>query len=88
VTHNNDSYEWKQTVKRIRARDDYTCQQCGHHDETSKTLHVDHIWPKAAGGSDEDSNLRVLCSKCNQKKGAKTGPQRTTWYNPRWLTSI
>lgn len=32
-------------------------------------LHVDHIYPKAEGGTDETENLVTACSECNLGKG-------------------
>lgn len=32
-------------------------------------LEVDHITPRLKGGTDRESNLQVLCSGCNKKKG-------------------
>ncbi len=67
--------------KRIRAqvleRNGYTCQMCGagagESDELNPgrtvRLHVGHIVDRSLGGKDELSNLRALCSACNQ--GAK-----------------
>lgn len=40
------------------------------------TVHVDHITPQAAGGSDAPSNLQALCQSCNLSKGSKTGRGR------------
>jgi 5-methylcytosine-specific restriction endonuclease McrA len=34
-------------------------------------LQVEHIQPRAKGGSDRVSNLCLACEKCNQKKGTK-----------------
>jgi 5-methylcytosine-specific restriction endonuclease McrA len=34
-------------------------------------FHVDHIIPLALGGINDDSNIQLLCPKCNRKKGAK-----------------
>lgn len=31
---------------------------------------LDHVVPRAAGGSDDLSNLVLCCCKCNRKKGA------------------
>ena len=38
----------------------------------SKTnIHQDHIMPLARGGMNIDSNIQLLCQKCNLSKGAK-----------------
>lgn len=57
-------------------RDGFTCQMCGKaageiDDDTGRNvrLHLGHIVDKSLGGRDELSNLRTLCSTCNQ--GAK-----------------
>ena len=59
---------------RILARNGMTCQICGAGpgdqdplDPTKKVrLHVDHIVPLSEGGTNDDSNLRVTCSACNE----------------------
>lgn len=40
------------------------CAYCGADSE-----HVDHIVPRAAGGSDEWDNLTASCKRCNLAKG-------------------
>ena len=57
-------------------RNGFTCQMCGlcPGDIDPSTgrkvrLHIGHIKDKSIGGEDELSNLRALCSTCNQ--GAK-----------------
>lgn len=60
-----------QLRKDIMERDNYTCQICGKYMPDEVGLHIDHISPIAKGGKTIPSNLRVLCSKCNGKKGAK-----------------
>lgn len=64
--------------KELRAlvldRNGFTCQMCGAvagephpYDDTRKTrLHLGHIVDKSQGGKDEASNLRALCSVCNE----------------------
>ncbi len=39
------------------------CQNCG----STHALQIDHIQPKALGGSDESKNLRLLCRPSNQR---------------------
>lgn len=56
--------------QRILRRDDYTCRTCGHRDRSGHTLHVDHDTQVAHGGTDDDSNLRTLCTACHLRKSA------------------
>ena len=44
------------------------CAYCGAKDVP---LQIEHIHPKANGGSNRISNLTLACQPCNQKKGAK-----------------
>ena len=37
-----------------------------------KEMEGDHIEPWSKGGKTEESNLQMLCIKCNRSKGAKT----------------
>ncbi len=57
--------------KKIMERDYYTCQICRKYMPDEVGLHIDHIIPIAKGGKSVESNLRVLCNKCNGSKGAK-----------------
>lgn len=44
------------------------CAMCGKKDAA---WHLDHIIPRALGGSEEEFNFQVLCAFCNASKGAK-----------------
>ncbi len=57
------------TRKNILRRDNYKCAYCGRSD---LMLTVDHIIPKARGGSDSWENLITACTKCNNLKGDRT----------------
>ena len=58
----------------ILERNGFTCQLCGagagdpdpFNPNRRVRLHIDHIIPISQGGTDDRSNLRVLCSTCNQ----------------------
>lgn len=66
--------------RHIYERDGGVCQKCGKAvARLGNTLSpfkpppaaVDHILPRARGGQNEDTNLRLLCITCNAQKGAK-----------------
>lgn len=50
----------------IYNRDGHSCRNCGRQD---RLLTIDHIVPKAKGGSRERSNLQTMCWDCNNAKG-------------------
>lgn len=54
--------------RRIKIRDHYTCQECGKYMPDEVGLHIDHIIPVSKGGKTVESNLQVLCDKCNLRK--------------------
>lgn len=64
----------KETRSFVLDRNGFTCQMCGAvagephpYDPGRKTrLHIGHIVDKTMGGSDDPSNLRAVCSVCNE----------------------
>ena len=64
----------KETRAFVLDRNGFTCQMCGAvagethpYDPTRKTrLHIGHIIDKSLGGADEPTNLRAICSVCNE----------------------
>ena len=61
---------WRKLRIAILNRDAWTCQICGKHLVGSDAT-VDHIVPKARGGSDQQFNLRAACRADNSSKGAR-----------------
>lgn len=64
----------KETRAFVLDRNGFTCQMCGAvagephpYDPSRRTrLHIGHIVDKSQGGTDDASNLRALCSVCNE----------------------
>lgn len=63
----------KETRALVLDRDGYTCQSCGAvagepnpHDGRPTRLQLGHWIDKSQGGTDDASNLRALCSVCNE----------------------
>jgi len=75
--------------KEVRAfvldRNGFTCQMCGAvagephpYDQGRRTrLHIGHIIDKSLGGTDDPSNLRAVCSVCNEGASNVTLPRPT-----------
>jgi 5-methylcytosine-specific restriction protein A len=71
---NGSTRAWRKKRKRILDRDGHRCTELlgnGERCPITTDLHVDHVTPKALGGSDSDDNLRTLCAMHNLRKGAK-----------------
>lgn len=52
----------------VLRRDHYTCQRCGHHDPTGKTLDADHDRNVASDGVTTIGNGVTLCRPCHRIK--------------------
>jgi 5-methylcytosine-specific restriction endonuclease McrA len=55
----------KKLTKKIRRFYDNKCFGCGE----STDLHIDHVLPRALGGTAAFRNLQTLCESCGQRKG-------------------
>lgn len=64
---NGKSHTFKDAMSLIKSVEG-KCAFCG--DDSSPT--IDHIIPISKGGHDGISNLQVLCSNCNYRKGNRT----------------
>jgi 5-methylcytosine-specific restriction protein A len=60
--------DWATRRKRILDRDKHNCRLCPNRATT-----VDHIKPKAEGGTDDDDNLASLCWPCHMTKTGREG---------------
>lgn len=59
------------TVARVRELIQEQLGRCACCHTELREFHVDHVFPLALGGSNDDSNIQLLCPPCNRKKGAK-----------------
>jgi hypothetical protein len=62
-------------------RDDFTCRYCGRK-SPDVILEVDHIVPRADGGSDDEMNLLTSCWECNSGKSDKPLSEVMTGEDP------
>jgi 5-methylcytosine-specific restriction endonuclease McrA len=72
----------------IYARDDNTCQYCGHRHPRAD-LNLDHVVPRSRGGSTNWENVVCSCVPCNLRKGGRTPEEagmrlRRSPARPRW----
>lgn len=65
---------WDKLRRQILARDSYLCQACLRQGRITalcvrpRDHAVDHIIPKAQGGTDDERNLQSLCEPCHAAK--------------------
>jgi 5-methylcytosine-specific restriction endonuclease McrA len=50
-------------------------RRCAYCKQTDVPLEIEHLTPKARGGSNRVSNLTLACTPCNQKKGTLTAAE-------------
>lgn len=59
---------WDRLRLRILKRDNGLCQVCLKAGQLTQAQHVDHITPKAEGGTDDEGNLQSICEPCHNEK--------------------
>lgn len=76
--------DWDVRRLRILARDAGVCQPCARHDIVHAGTQVDHKVPREQGGSEDDSNLQVICRVVHQ---AKTDAEKhgRAWDEDAWF---
>lgn len=67
----------------VIARDGRVCQWCGvglqappsdpHAPLPADTFTLDHVIPRANGGTDQVNNIVAACFRCNQRRNQETG---------------
>lgn len=77
-------------IARIRAEAENRCGYCLTPQRLAmQVLEIEHIMPRAGGGTDEEENLWLACRLCNNAKGVKTNGddpvtgRRIRHFNPR-----
>lgn len=78
--------------RNIYLRDNNTCQYCGVELERPD-ITLDHVIPRAQGGTSTWENCVVACFKCNSKKRDRTPKEAgmkllTVPKKPRWVPSF
>lgn len=63
--------EWRKLRTVVLARDNHLCQECQRNGKLMPATEVDHVTPKAKGGTDDIANLQGLCSPCHIEKTAR-----------------
>ncbi len=58
------------TQFRVLKRENQICRKCGC-SVPDGNIHFDHIIPWSKGGSSDENNIQLLCSRCNRKKSDK-----------------
>lgn len=66
LTKQGSTRRWRELRAKILDRDHHSCWICQDYADQ-----VDHIQPRARGGSDDPSNLAAICGSCNRRKRDK-----------------
>ena len=61
-------HRWVKLRAVILKRDDHLCQPCLRQGRPTPAKAVDHIVPKAKGGTDDPGNLEATCDECHKAK--------------------
>jgi len=63
-----NGWAWQRVREKVLKRDGYVCQDQRVCQGLTRAREVDHVIPKAQGGSDSYDNLRSICPNCHREK--------------------
>lgn len=71
-----DLGDWKRRRLVVLDRDGWRCATCRaplarYPGDAGRQAHVDHVTPRALGGTNDLANLRARCGPCNTADGAR-----------------
>lgn len=69
---------WVKLRELVLKRDGGLCQPCLRARRVTRATQVDHIKPKAEGGTDEESNQQSICDACHKAKTARESARART----------
>ncbi|MDR2256995.1 MAG: HNH endonuclease [Arthrobacter sp.] len=84
ATSRTGTSQWKkarsQAINRALRLEQHTCPFCNtelnyQQGRQPNSPEVDHIVPHSKGGTNDPSNLRIICRRCNQSRGNRTAPK-------------
>lgn len=73
VTQRGYGHAWRKLRVQVLQRDGYLCQAHLRRGQDVPGNEVDHVVPKARGGTDNMDNLETLCGPCHGAKTAREG---------------
>lgn len=73
LTSRGSTTRWRRLRAYVLVRDGHRCHVCG-----GPATEVDHVVPRALGGTDDMANLKAICRKDNLAKGSRLMPNTTT----------
>jgi 5-methylcytosine-specific restriction endonuclease McrA len=62
----------------VLKRDNFTCAYCGRKPPEGE-IHIDHVTPVSAGGTNQITNLVAACADCNRGKGPTALSDDSWW---------
>ena len=68
--------QWDKLRAEVMTRDMRLCQPCLKDDRVTAAHAVDHITPKAKGGTDDLANLQAICRRCHLDKTLRDNGKR------------
>lgn len=64
-------YGWQwQKLRKVMLAQDPLCRTCREQGKVTAAQELDHIVPKAEGGTDDPANLAPICKPCHKEKTA------------------